>query len=226
MTIHLLAPKDKSKWHSLWHRCYKIWETSPYQIKMWNDEVIDELLINDDKEFFDEYLNYLDPIYKFDYVRFIILKLYGGVYCDMDVAVVTDFIPLIKENKIYMIEGESGEYVSNSIMISKPSFGTKDTWKKIQDVAKFNVIRNFIECKEFKYLTIDTVGPIFLSNWFSRHKETIQQLGVNLEILGYNQFQKGDDADIVFTKHYCTHTWSDGGKFEFPKNYFNKKILK
>jgi len=73
LTIHLLAPEDKNKWPDVWHHCFSIFQKLPYKIKMWGDNDIDEILSKDDKEFLD-ILNTLPPIYKLDYVRYLILE--------------------------------------------------------------------------------------------------------------------------------------------------------
>ena len=131
MLIHLIAPKDQTKWLEVWHHCYNIWKSTPYKIKMWHDEDVDQLLKEDDEEFFD-ILNTLSPIYKFDYVRYLILEKFGGAYFDMDVELIINFIPLLNPNKIYLSEGENNCLISNHIMISPPDF-----------LFWFNIKKNF-----------------------------------------------------------------------------------
>ena len=94
MIIHLLAPEDKNKWRPIWNKCYPSLQNLPYQIKIWNDKEIDNLIKQDNKDFYNT-LNTLPLIYKVDYVRYIIMRDYGGVYIDMDVEVINNFIPLI-----------------------------------------------------------------------------------------------------------------------------------
>jgi mannosyltransferase OCH1-like enzyme len=196
MIIHLLAPDDKSKWDEVWHQCYNKWKISPYEIKLWNDEDIDQLLIEDDKEFFD-ILNTLHPIYKFDYVRYIILEKFGGAYFDMDVEIIIDFIPLLDPKQIYIMEGRRDEFLQNSIMISPPEYLV---WDSVKKYCKFNVLNNLEKCKSSDFWVVYMVGPIALSNYFSRFSPPF-------EMLSYHHFHN-PESTLSFSKHYSTSVWA------------------
>ena len=96
MTIHFLAPEDKDKWNPIWEKCFNTWAQTKHDINVWTDEGIDKLLQEDDIYFYENYLNKLDNIYKFDYVRYIILEKYGGAYFDIDIELVNNFFLFIK----------------------------------------------------------------------------------------------------------------------------------
>lgn len=213
MTIHLIAPKNKNKWSEIWHKCYNIWESSPYKIKMWNDEDVDQLLKKDDAEFFD-IINKLDPIYKFDYVRYVILEKFGGAYFDMDVEVLIDFIPLLNPNKIYLSEGEKNCLISNHIMISPPEF---IFWYNIKNYAKQKLIKNFSKCKDSEFWTIETVGPIALSNFLLKNP-----LNYKYTLLSIHQFSN-IDSSLSFSKHHSTNSWTINKKPPYL-NYGNLSI--
>jgi mannosyltransferase OCH1-like enzyme len=196
MLIHLLAPKDQTLWPKIWYKCYDIWKTSPYKIKMWYDEDIDQLLKEDDKEFFNSYLSKLDKIYKFDYVRYLILEKFGGAYFDMDIEIVRDFIFLLNKDVVYIMEGNRDEYLQNSIMISPPN---NRLWTNIKYYCKWNVINHFEKCRSSNFWTVNTVGPLALSSYFSKFKPPF-------EMLSYHHFSTTTNT-LSFSKHHNTISW-------------------
>ena len=213
MIIHLLAPKDKSKWDPIWHKCYNIWESSPYEIKMWYDEDIDNLLREDDKEFYTTYLNKLDPIYKYDYVRYIILEKFGGAYFDIDVEILFDFISLLNPNKIYISEGENNCLVSNHIMVSPPDH---EFWYNIRQKLKYKLIGSFLKALESEYWTIETLGPIGLSYILADNQYSYTPL---------SKWHFGSrKTNLQFCIHHTTNTWTKNKNppFKLSTNLYNK----
>lgn len=200
--IHLLAPDDKNKWDSIWFKCYESIQKLNYPIKIWNDKAIDNEIKSDDEEFYNEYLSKLHPIYRWDYVRYIILQRYGGAYLDMDIEVVKDFFPLLSNRKVYIAEGNGGEYVSNCIIISPK--GAEELWEVIKWWMKKKVIDNFDKCLSDKKYTMWTVGPIALSQYFTKHEK--QWGNLPLEILGWHQFSSLTN-ELAYTRHYYTSVW-------------------
>lgn len=211
MTIHLLAPKDQTKWPEIWHHCYNIWKTSPYEIKMWHDEDVDQLLKEDDEDFFINYLSKLKPIFKWDYIRPLILKKYGGAYFDIDVEIYYDFIPMVKGNKIYIIGGHDEDIdiktFQNSIMISSLNKITFNFWNDLQQYFKYNIKKNYQDCLEpyskiRKWQSaVEYAGPIALSRFVNAHKHLYP-----IETLNADLFNRGSN-DIRFSFHHQTYTW-------------------
>lgn len=204
-TIHLMAPKDKTKWHPIWHKCYSIWETSPYKIKLWYDEDIDTLLKEDNKEFFN-ILNTLDKIYKIDYVRYLILEKFGGAYFDMDVELFIDFLPSINPHKIYLMGADSNdEIVQNSIMISSKEHSL--FWSDLKKHIQFKIKNNLNECSDLNAVlpigTIvrQTVGPIILSEYIKSNRSNN-----SIEVLASQHFNRGSN-EIKFSYHHQTGVW-------------------
>jgi mannosyltransferase OCH1-like enzyme len=201
MTIHLIAAgklQNPKNWPKTWHRCYDIWKSSPYKIKLWGDKDIDNLLLEDDEDFFKDYLSKLDPIYKWDYVRYVILGKLGGAYFDLDVEIKINFIPLLNPETIYISEGEDNCLVSNHIIISPPNY---QYWYNIRQEAKYRLIKRFKKAKENGYWTIETVGPIGLSYILADKRYRYTPL---------SKWHFGSvDTDLQFCIHHTTHKWSD-----------------
>ena len=204
MIIHLIAPKDKTQWPNIWHHCYNIWKSSPHEIRMWHDEDIDQLLKEDDEEFY-TILNTLPPIFKFDYVRFILLEKFGGAYFDMDVEIINDFFPMLSPNKIYMMEGTNGSLVENSIMISCESRSDRTMWSRLKEYSKFKILSNLEDCN-IEYKVIAYAGPNLISNYFVKHLPNFE---VKYEILSYPQFASLTN-EVSFSKHHQTTFWLSG----------------
>ena len=206
MVIHLIVAgelEDPNKWPSSWHTCYNIWKLSPYKIKIWNSNSIDQLLKSDDEEFFN-ILNKLPPIYKIDYVRYIILEKMGGAYFDMDIEIVDgSFLGKLKQDKFYFMEGTLGSYIENSIIIpSSIPTATQDVFYRIKSFVKHKIINNLKDCTQFN--VIKYAGAYALSDWISRY---ISQMDVKYEILGQHQFSSTTN-EIVYTRHHQSSEWN------------------
>lgn len=205
--IHLIAAgkyENRENWPIIWEKCYQSIEKLGYKIKIWNDKEINHEIKSEDEEFYNKYLVKLDPVYRWDYVRYIILERYPGAYFDMDIEIVRDFLPMLNNKKIYIAEGSRGEYVSNCIMISP--WGAEEAWRVIREWMKRKIIDNFSRCLSNKKYTMWTVGPLGLSQYLSKYKD---QWGVfNLEILGWHQFSSLTN-ELAYTRHHHTGEWFD-----------------
>ena len=210
LLIHLIAPKIKDKWHPIWEHCYKFWENSSYNVKLWDDEEIDQLLKEDDEEFF-KIINVLPKIYKIDYVRYVILEKFGGAYFDMDVEVILDFLPLLDLKKIYIIESsyQTDEIVQNSIMISLDrTSNSTDFWGVVKGYSKLKIIDNIKDCKKGKYcklpkgtITREVVGPIMLSEVYKIYAKLY-----NIQLLSHLHFNRFPH-DVKICHHHQTGWW-------------------
>jgi len=192
-----MGPEDKSKWNPIWKHCYSIWEKSPYTIKLWNDSQIDNEIKQDDPEFF-KLINQLSPIYKYDFVRYIILKKYPGAYFDLDVEIINDFFPLLDVSKNYIVEGEMNDIVSNFIMISSKK--QNRLWQFLKNKSKYNLIQNFQKSKNDIHNVVEYVGPVFLSKFVAKYRPPI-------DILSFNHFGSMNNG-ISFCKHHYTNSWN------------------
>ena len=203
MTIHLIAPKDNTQWLPVWHHCYNIWKSSPYIIKIWYDEDIDQLLKEDDEEFFNV-INSLQPIYKFDYVRYLILQKFGGAYFDMDIELIRDFFPLLDKNSIYINEGTSGNYLENCLMIASQN---KDSYsiffERIKDHCKDNILLNYNKCLINVRQTLYTVGANALSKFVIKQ---LKYFPINFNVLAFEHFGSLTNS-LSFCKHHYTNNW-------------------
>jgi mannosyltransferase OCH1-like enzyme len=210
MTIHLITAgkyQNKKNWPEVWVKCFESITKTKNNICIWNDESIDKLLQEDDNEFYNEYLNKLHPIYKWDYVRYIILEKYGGAYFDMDIELVdASFIDKLHPEKIYLMEGTGGTYVENSIMVSPVTKNHMQIWQRLKTFAKNRIMNKFEECNN-PYNVVWITGPQLMSEFFIKHLP--EQAHRNYyDILAWEHFGN-PKGTINFTKHYQTGTWGE-----------------
>lgn len=211
MTIHLITVgkySNKQNWPKIWHKCFNSLSTTQHNIRFWNDDDIENILIKHDKEFYINYLSKLNIIYKIDYVRYIILNEYGGAYFDMDIEYRMDFLPLLDKETTYILEGGLGELVTNAIMIT---YKKCTLWKYIINKAKFNIINHFELAKQDPSNTLKLVGPLFLSKWLADfwNRQRLNKISEpHVELLGHPQFGNAGNT-LTFTRHHSTQTWGN-----------------
>tara|TARA_R110000822_G_scaffold281276_5_gene403009 strand:+ start:619 stop:1242 length:624 start_codon:yes stop_codon:yes gene_type:complete len=205
--IHLIVAgkyENRESWPPIWEQCHQSIEKLGYPIKIWNNKKIFNELKSDDEYFYNEYLSKLDSVYKWDYVRYIILERYGGIYIDMDIEILYNFFPMLNKNKMYMMEGDIGELYNNCLMISPNNLQTQELWRTVRLFIKQKIIDNFELCRD-KYNVMRMVGPFALSEWFAKYFSEF-----NLPKVGIlSKYHFGQvDSDISFARHYVTSEWN------------------
>jgi flavodoxin len=151
--IHQIAPKDKSKWHPLWERCYNSWRKQfpDFTFMLWNDEEdIDNLIKFNYPEYFDIYKRFPFRMMNIDMAKNAIVHTNGGIFCDMDQFCYENFWDMIVKDACLL--EDAGNYedlvfptgdteIENSILISAPGH---PLFKKILD----SIIEKFLYCEE------------------------------------------------------------------------------
>jgi len=127
-----------------------------YKIKIWNGFDCDQLI----KKFFPDkyqiYNNFKYPIQRCDYIRFVILYIYGGIYSDMDRICVKSYNNIIDnyaDQDVILGSITSFKILNNDIIISKPM--DNFILKCIKNVKMYNIYFEFI------YVMM-VVGPLYL----------------------------------------------------------------
>jgi len=208
MTINLIAPKNKNNWPEIWKKCYNIWTTSPFTIKMWDDEEIDKLLFNDDSQFFN-ILKKCPKIYKYDYIRPLIISSPGDqAYFDMDVEIKRNFFPLLKSKTLYVLGGFSCTGIESAIMVKKEGFDIRFLYLLkhfLQDrISNNSIIPNSLDT------TLIKTGPFafssFYSKWMSIESTRIKEQQNKIQILPSEMFGSSPH-DLSYTIHHHTNVW-------------------
>lgn len=200
LLIHVLGPENKDKWDPIWVKCFNSIQNLPYKIKIWTDNEVENIVKQDNQNFYND-ISHLPFIYKLDYVRYIIMRDYGGIYIDLDVEILNNFIPLLNSNKLYLMEGTSGCYIENSIManINKQPYFWDDLKNFIKNKTYIN-LKKAIDPKNVMSIT----GPMAMSEFIA--KEKLERYGLELEILSRYHFASLTN-EISFARHYNSNSW-------------------
>tara|TARA_R110000803_G_C11899641_1_gene311919 strand:+ start:231 stop:860 length:630 start_codon:yes stop_codon:yes gene_type:complete len=207
MTIHLITAgkyQNQKDWPEIWNKCFESISKTKNNICIWDDKGVEKLLKEDDSKFYTKYLSNLDPIYMWDYVRYIILEKHGGAYLDTDIELVIDFFPLLDSNSIYFAEGTSGNYVENCIMISSNDKNSSPIFfERIKDFCKDKIMLNYEKCLKDKRRVLYTTGARALSEFVITQ---LQFFPINFNRLSYEHFGSLENT-LSFIKHHHSNTW-------------------
>ena len=175
----------------------------------WNQHLSDILVRTFFPEHYNMYKKYYYEIQRCDAIRYFFLYRYGGVYADMDYycnkPLDDAFIKFNKDFYLVQSPNNGGEYVSNSLMMSRPKH---PFWKSI-----------FIEMEINKYcpiyysrhmIVMYTTGPGLLTRVYNKYK-----IKYKLSSLPYKLFHPyGISDDIMSLKdsnayaiHIGSGTW-------------------
>ena len=197
---------------------------------LWNEQSIIDIMDENEKLI---YKNYSKKIQKADYARYIVLKYYGGIYCDYDIEVEQSIYTLYdkyKNDDIILFEEvtlnandmiDSLKYsirnnipevplrIANYIMASKPnSIG-------INYILKLCKERSVLKLNE-DYDILYTTGPDVVSTVFDKHKNDKW-----LSHLSYIPLS----ISVKYFSHLCAGHWRDENQFfSTIKNWFHKYI--
>ena len=201
--IHQLAPQDTSKWPNVWYECQASWKKQypDYQYMLWTDEKMDEFMQHEFPSYYEMYKSYPLQIHRIDAVRYFILYKYGGIYADMDIVVLKDFMPRVNRHKIHILESpyKDNEYCQNALMISPVRH---PFWLCVFEELKRSRYRMSI---------LDVAGPRMID----RSMQSWWLAGICLRTLPYEFFNphKGTIDSIckenLYTIHYGTCSYAN-----------------
>ncbi len=103
------------------------------------------------------------PAIKSDYLRFLIIKEFGGVYIDIDFECLKPLNTLLNDVGIFIGEYREGEYLPNGF------FGANKNHKLIQEICTAMKIR--ISKKNILKHPLNTlIWPVFIDKYFRWYK--------------------------------------------------------
>jgi len=160
------------------------------------------------EKYFPNYLKQFDnfekEIERIDFVRCIIMYVWGGVYMDLDVLPLQPLDKWLEMDKIiFGYEGKhgGGKRLGNSILFSPPK---QKFWKHYMDYIMDNYKKN--------KKVVENTGPIALTNFYNKNKHNYNNLIITDHYVFYNG--RGND-DRCFTKHLWDGTWKDDNNNTF-----------
>jgi mannosyltransferase OCH1-like enzyme len=114
-----------------WKKAQQKWKDlySDYEYVLWGNENSLDLIKKEYPQYLDMYIGFEYNIQRADFIRYCILKLYGGIYADLDIVPEKKFtdetfygtnsdVYLTRQNKDNFLKNSLG-LIQNNIMVSK-----------------------------------------------------------------------------------------------------------
>jgi mannosyltransferase OCH1-like enzyme len=196
---------------------------STWMYRLWDEVQILQLLQTLDKKYIDKYYKFIHLHQKVDYAKFIILKVYGGIYIDIDCNVIKnldglfehvkdyDFIVsyLLSTDKIinYFTCDYTSRCINNGIIISKKN---TDICNYIIDELKYecNNSNNIITCIQ------NTTGPVIFNKiiytYVNNNNNKSKVLILPPEFLEPCFFDKCINNENTYIEHIHERSWLSG----------------
>jgi hypothetical protein len=217
--IHHIAPKDISRWHPIWKRCYPSWKEhfGDFEHKLWEDgEEINNFVKEHYPQYYDMFMDFPAHIMRVDFVRFCILHHYGGIYSDMDMFCYKNFYDELDDCD-YILRAPYGEsyingnnLIENALMIGVPN---SEFFKYCMETSEKYFYSKIIKHKEklkfplnrFEQILVGkTAGPILVSDCYNNFKNSVKILDGIL----YNNHGMSFHPEYK-TKHLLTGIWGN-----------------
>lgn len=183
------------------HECCKSQEGFEY--KLWSEQECDELIKNDFPKYYEFYNNFRFNIQKIDFVRFAILRKFGGIYIDLDMFIIKNLNPMLKQKIVlHNIQHIKPNYsfVENDFMASEPI----ELWDRIMDYCVSNY-KDFSNKKIYDTwkgrFIFHTTGPYFLTRCLKKFIPTYKP-----KKLAMTKWEK-EESPIFYIRDHKTNTW-------------------
>jgi mannosyltransferase OCH1-like enzyme len=213
--IHHIAPKDISRWHPIWNRCYPSWKEhfSDFEHKLWEDgEEINNFVKEHYPQYYDMFMDFPAHIMRVDFVRFCILHHYGGIYSDMDMFCYKNFYDELS-HPLHIIEAPYGEeFLESSLMMSEPAH---EFWTDCMELSKevfYTTIKKyeikipFNNNRAHQYLLQSGCGPNLICRVWRKWVKTKPNFLQTLPGILYNNHGMSYHPEYR-TKHLMTGMW-------------------
>jgi mannosyltransferase OCH1-like enzyme len=199
-----------------------------WKYKLWDEIQILTLLQTLDKEYIEKYYKFIYLHQKVDYAKFIILKIYGGIYIDIDCNIIKnldklfervkdyDFICsyLSQNNKVinYVSCGYMDKCINNGIIISK----------KNTDICNYIINKLEHECESIldkkESCINNTTGPkIFnkiIHSYLNDNNNKSKVLILPPEYLEPCLFDVCNNTENTYIQHIHEWSWVDNNSYK------------
>jgi mannosyltransferase OCH1-like enzyme len=191
------VPERFRELHESWKRLMPDWT-----IVVWSDE--------DNQHLAEKYFSPADlrvynnlnlNIQRIDMIRCVYLKVFGGIYADLDFEALRSFESVVEKMRgsVALVETDTpfNERVQNSLMISERGHPLWDIYAES--------IGHNARTADATADTVGISGPRALGHAWLRLIQDNQTMG-DVEVLPSKQFLEGV-GDEAFSKHHYAHTW-------------------
>ncbi len=216
--IHQTAPKDESKWPSIWKPCQESWKKHfpGYKYILWSDEDLDDFIKTKYSWFYPLYSNFPDKMNRIDSARYFILYEYGGIYADMDYQCIKNFEHLLPKDKACAAESpHKGEKYQNALMVSPPKH---PFWEHVFNDLKENFNKGLSVTEyagpEVIHRTADSHPELFFAMTKEKFAQKHDDSFKHARDAG-NKYEVSTIApEGVYARHYGTASWGGVGDFQ------------
>ena len=208
-----------------------------WKYRLWDEVQILNLLHTLDKDYIEKYYKFIYLHQKVDYAKLIILKVYGGIYIDMDCNVVKnldglfehvkdyDFIVsyLSQSNKVinYVSCGYMDKCINNGIIISKVN----------TDICNYIIDKLKYECESIldkkQSCITNTTGPIIFNKIIysylnDKKSNKSDVLILPPEFLEPCLFDVCNNTENTYIQHIHEWTWIDNKYYKSISIFYTK----
>jgi mannosyltransferase OCH1-like enzyme len=183
-----------------------------YKIIIWDGYECEELIKKTFPEKIELYHSFEHPIQRCDFIRFVILYVYGGIYLDVDRYVLRSFNSLLKKYNTYdtLLDIANYGFINNDIFICK---------KKSQ-FMKYNIENCINNKNNYNYFfnIMNSCGPLYVTKNYYKHffskKKDYKIIGLKNELSGCTFCGCSQNKlKVCTTFTTMDNTWLDGNKF-------------
>lgn len=167
------------------HQTYKSFESLPPHWKevpeswkrhnqgwtymFWSDKACRELVKKHFPSFLQVFDSYEYPIQRADAIRPMIMYVYGGIYCDMDMLCKKPINDLFYEKSdVYLLRTPNAGIITNCCMASKPK---SKFWLHVIELMKENITNPSSLWVGKHMFVMNTTGPILLQSAYDSYPE-------------------------------------------------------
>ena len=185
-----------------------------FEYRLWDETSCSELVKTELPEYFEFYSSLRYEIQKIDYMRFVLLKIFGGVYIDLDLIPIRKMDNVLNQpfftNTIRGLVPDHCEFVQNDFMGSIKGF---ELW----NVLLKNCQPNYIEVYNVRTarFVLHTTGPRYLSKIIKK----VMPKYIPSKKLIYTKY-RNDNWKKVNRDEYLFENYVAGSWFETMSNNF------
>lgn len=197
-----------------------------WEYKLWGEEDALKLVEDHAPHLLQFYRDMRFNIQRVDFIKFLILKVHGGFYCDLDSHCIQSFEPLRSKRFIlhtlkHLIP-KHHEYVQNDFMASEPDF-------KFWDIIFTELPINYKEKQQNPIydqwkgrFVLQTTGPAFLSRVVKAALPSYKPQNVAWTKWKNDNWERFDRSEYYF-ESYQTASWAKDVSPNLKPNKLFKK---
>ena len=208
----------------------KIQELHPdYKYILWTEKECDKLVKEKLPKYYEFYKSMRYDIQRIDYMRFVILYVYGGIYSDLDLIPIQRFDRVLNQkffvNTLKKLIPKHNEYVQNDFIGSVKGF---PIWKHLIHNCEKNYLKkasmDVYDSWKARFV-VQTTGPRYFSKILKKAMPNYKPDASLVFTKWRNDNWKKVDRENYLVENYVAGGWlSAMSNNKSSKNFYLKKI--